>query len=440
LFDRILFRDFAAEVWMQPGVNRENLNDRLAAAYRYQAIRGGISLVLGAGNVSSIAATDALSKLFQESKVVLLKMNPVNDYLGPVFEEAFSPLIEPGYLRIMFGGADAGAYAAHHPLVDDLHITGSIDSHDAIIWGPPGQERARRKAAGVPVLGKPITSELGNVTPWIIVPSPYTDRELDFQAENVAAMIVNNASFNCVAAKMIVTQQGWPDRDRFLDKVDALLANIPPRRAYYPGASERFQQFTGRTPAIADRGALPWTLVRGADPDGDTRLFQEESFVCVAAETALEAGTAEDFLDRVADFVNERLWGTLAAGIMVHPTFRQRPGNEARLQRCIGRLNYGTVAINHWPALAFVMMSCPWGGFPGGTLQNPRSGIGWVHNTYMLDEAEKTVLEGPLTIFPKPFWFPTHRRAHELSEQLLRLYHRPTAWKLPSLILPALGG
>ena len=89
-------------------------------------------------------------------------------------------------------------------LFDAVHVTGSADTHDAIVWGPQGEERRRRLAENDPLLTKPITSELGNVTPWIVVPGEYSERELQFQAENVAAMIANNASFNCIAAKMIV--------------------------------------------------------------------------------------------------------------------------------------------------------------------------------------------------------------------------------------------
>ncbi|MFO0946572.1 MAG: hypothetical protein U1D30_11575 [Planctomycetota bacterium] len=59
-------------------------------------------------------------------------------------------------------------------------------------------------------------------------------------------------------------------------------------------------------------------------------------------------------------------------------------------QRAICDLRFGTVGINYWSALAYAMMSPPWGGFPGGTLEDPKSGIGWVHNTYMLDRAEKS--------------------------------------------------
>jgi acyl-CoA reductase-like NAD-dependent aldehyde dehydrogenase len=435
LFDRLLFGEYSAHVRMLPEVTPENLPDHLAAGFRRR--EPGIALVLGAGNVSGIPATDSLGKLFQDGRVVLLKMNPVNDYLGPIFERAFRAIIEAGALRIVCGGADVGAYATGHPQIDEVHITGSIQSHEAIVWGPPGPERNRRRAARDPLLKKTITSELGNVTPWIIEPGPYTERELDYQAENVAAMVANNASFNCIAAKMVVTHRGWPDRQRFLDKVEAMLSRLPPRKAYYPGAADRFRRFTGRD-IDTTAGTLPWTLLRDARPEREPLLFGEESFTCVFAETALDANDAGDFLDRACDFVNERLTGTLGAGLMIHPQFRCDAANETRLQQALARLRYGTVAINQWPALGYAMMSPPWGGYPGATLEQPSSGIGWVHNTFMLDGIEKTVIAGPLVAWPKPLWFPTHRRADQVARRVLDVYCQPAWWKLPGVFWPAL--
>ena len=115
-------------------------------------------------------------------------MNPVNEYLGGIFAQAFVPLVEAGFLRIIYGGADVGTYAVEHELVDEVHITGSIFSHETIVWGPPGPDRERRKVEGACAAANRITSELGNVTPWIVVPWLYSDRELTFQAENVAAI------------------------------------------------------------------------------------------------------------------------------------------------------------------------------------------------------------------------------------------------------------
>ena len=189
LFDKLVFQGFKAHVWMERGVTRSNLREHMAGYYRRGCVESGIALILGAGNVSSIAPTDAFSKLFHEGKVVLLKMNPVNEYLGPIFERAFSPLIEGGYLRVIYGGVEVGSHAIDHSLVDEVHITGSVYSHETICWGPPGPERERRKAENDPLLKKAISSELGNGTPWGVVPGPYSEKELRFQAENVASSI-----------------------------------------------------------------------------------------------------------------------------------------------------------------------------------------------------------------------------------------------------------
>ncbi len=440
LYDGLLFQGFKSDIWMQSGVTRQNLREHMASYYRQVDKPEGIALVLGAGNVSSIAPLDAFTKLFHEGKVVLLKMNPVNEYLGPIFAKAFRRLIEEGYLRIIYGGADVGSFAINHPLVDEVHITGSIYSHETIVWGPPGPERDRRKAENKPLLQKAITSELGNVTPWIVVPGPYSEKQLRFQAENVAAQMVNNASFNCIATKMIVTWKNWPDRSRFLNMIDDVLAKVPPRKAYYPGAQDRWQQFTGKQPSGCPSGTLPWTLVRDVHKDQTAKFFDEESFTCVCAETALDAASPEEFLDKSVEFANNELWGTLGAGLMVHPAFRKQAGGEARLERAIDRLRYGTVAINHWPALSYGMITPPWGGDPSGTLADPQSGLGWVHNTYMLEGIQKTVLEGPLVVSPKPFWFPTHGNAHVLGRLVVDLLAKPSLLKLPKLLLNALKG
>jgi acyl-CoA reductase-like NAD-dependent aldehyde dehydrogenase len=437
LFDPIVFSGFKATAVLSADTALDDLDHLGSHLKRPQPAK--TVLVLGAGNVSSIPATDAISKIFQEGHVVLLKMNPVNEYLGPIFQRLFARLIDEGYLRIIYGGAEVGAAAVNHPDVDEVHITGSIHSHDAIVWGPPGEERERRKRANDPLLAKPITSELGNVSPWIIVPGPYSESQLRFQAENVAASITNNASFNCVATKVIVTQKGWPQRGRFLELVEEVLAKVPRRKAYYPGARERYSRFAGR-PAPADSDALPWTLVRDADPQLAPQLFCEESFVCVCAEIGLEAASEQEFLKRAVEFANERLWGTLSAAVTVHPSFRRAPGGEATLNAALANLRHGAVGVNHWPALVYAMMSPPWGGYPSGTLADAQSGIGAVHNTFLLAGVQKTILEGPLTIWPKPFWFPSHNSPEPIAWKVLSLYHKPSPWKLPGLMLAALKG
>ena len=67
----------------------------MARAYLDPAgVEPGICAVLGAGNVSSIGPQDVLGKLFAENRVCALKLNPVNAYLGGVFEHAFAAAVE----------------------------------------------------------------------------------------------------------------------------------------------------------------------------------------------------------------------------------------------------------------------------------------------------------------------------------------------------------
>ena len=62
--------------------------------------------------------------MFVENRVVVLKCNPVNDYLAPHWQRAFRALVEGGFLRIVTGDAAAGAYLAGHPDVGHIHMTG----------------------------------------------------------------------------------------------------------------------------------------------------------------------------------------------------------------------------------------------------------------------------------------------------------------------------
>src|SRR3972149_7467544 len=242
LFDKILYPGFRAEVWMQPEVHCHELHQAMASFYRQSQPQGKVTLLLGAGNVSSIGPLDVVYKLFVEGHVCLLKLNPVNDYLGPFIEEAFAYLIQEGYLRLAYGGANVGSYLCEHPGIDEIHITGSAQTHDAIVFGS-GDEGADSKRNNMPRLKKRITSELGNISPVIIVPGKWSEKDLKFQAENIATQLADHAGFNCNAAKVLVTHANWSKREAFLDTLRETLRQIHPRRAYYTGSFNRYSRF-----------------------------------------------------------------------------------------------------------------------------------------------------------------------------------------------------
>lgn len=441
-FDKLL-NQARADVWMQPELRREQLDQNIASFYRQDKPRGKVVLVLGAGNVASIDPTDVVYKMFVQGAVCMLKPNPVNDYLGPFLEEAFAPLVKEGFLRVAYGGGDVGAYLCQHPGIDEIHITGNPRTHDAIVFGT-GPEGAERKRSNRPRINKPITSELGNVGPIIIVPGQWSGSDLKFQAENVATQVANNAGFNCNAARVLITDAGWPQRNAFLDALRETFRGIPPRRAYYPGAADRHARIAqghpnGESLGPSGEGTLPWTMVAGIDPRlQDEICFVEESFCGVIAETSLSATDTAAFLRKAVDFCNDTLFGTLNAGIIVDPETAARLSSS--LDQAIADLRYGSVALNYWPGLNFAWGTTTWGAFPGHTLNDVQSGISVVHNSLMFDKAQKTVLYGPFRLRLKPAWFVTHKTAHRLWPKLARFEAHPRWPSLPSLIWDALRG
>ena len=63
-YDRIFFMGVTAEIWMEPGVTADAMRQTQAEIYHDKNHEGKVALVLGAGNVSSIAPLDILYKLF----------------------------------------------------------------------------------------------------------------------------------------------------------------------------------------------------------------------------------------------------------------------------------------------------------------------------------------------------------------------------------------
>ncbi|MBX5481254.1 MAG: aldehyde dehydrogenase [Myxococcaceae bacterium] len=437
----MLLAKHTAEVYMQPGVTAENLKDHQASFYK-NPHGGRLCVVLGAGNVNSIPPTDAVYKMFVEGTVCVLKMNPVNEYLGPLIERAFKLAIDRGFFAVVYGGADVGRYLVEHPLTDEVHITGSDKTHDLMVWGPPGPERDARKQRNEPLLKKEITSELGNVTPVIVVPGPWSDSELQFQADNIAGMVLNNASFNCNAAKLLTVPKSWPLRGRLLDLVEQSLRKGHVRKAYYPGAEERWKQFTEGRAGVRlvgnpKQGELAWAIIPDVDPaNADDCVFNQEPWCAILSETAVEGDDAPTFLDRAVKFVNERVWGTLAVSLIVHPKTQTEHGEA--VEKAIRDLRYGSVVVNTWAGAVFGLGSTPWGGHPSSTLQNIQSGRGWVHNTYMLEGIEKCVLRAPHKASPISPWFPGHRTVHKLAQKLCDFEMAPSWLKIPGIASTAL--
>jgi aldehyde dehydrogenase (NAD(P)+) len=444
-FERLLLHGFSGEVWLKPGVSATQARGEAGLGELTPALSGGVGLVLGAGNITSIPPLDVLYEIVAHNRAVLLKLNPIMARMMPVYQAALAPLVTAGVLRIVQGGAAEGSYLAHHAGIEHVHITGSAATHDAIVWGT-GSQRAANKKAATPLLKKPITSELGGVSPIIMVPGKWTKRDLRYQAEHVATMRLHNGAYNCIAGQIVVLSADWPQKAAFLEELRSALERSPGRRAWYPGSDDRVADAAAHYPRaqkLADGARL---LVDIQADDDASHLETTESFSPVLGVVEV-AGTGQAFLDAAVATVNADFLGTLGANVLIAPADRKKLG--AGFDSAIAALKYGAIAINSWTGFAFLAAGASWGAFPGHPLDDVQSGIGIVHNALLLDHAERTVVTGPFrpfprsiaggefALFPKPPWFVTARSATRTGELLTRFAQKPSWLKMPGIFAAA---
>ena len=437
VMDGILLSGFTGEVWFEPGVTVQEARRAAGLAQLDPTTPGGVGLVLGAGNVTAIPVLDVLYELLAHNRVVLLKVNPTQDPLVPVFERALAPLIEPGFLRIVRGGGDVGGYLTGHADIAHVHITGAAPTFDAIVWGPStgpkAGETARRRRENRPLLGKPITSELGGVSPIIIVPGRWTDADLRYQAEHVATMRLQNSGHNCIAGQVVILSADWPQREAFLRALENAYDAAPARPVWYPGSEQKLDAAASSYPAARRSGDGSRLLVEIA-PGADAGDVETAEYFAPVLGVVNLAGTGQEFLDAAVRHANEKLVGTLGANVLIDPDTQAALGD--RFEEAIAALRYGAIAVNAWTAFVFLTPTLTWGGFPGATPQRVGSGIGVVHNALLLDRVERSVARGPFrpfprsataalgrgrfSVLPRPPWFVSSRTGAAVSEGLTR--------------------
>jgi acyl-CoA reductase-like NAD-dependent aldehyde dehydrogenase len=410
----------------------------------------GVALVLGAGNVGTITTLDILHMLYSEGSVCVVKMNPVNDYLSPHFGQIFGEFVERGWLRFVHGGADVGGYLAHHDGIDSIHMTGSAATHDAIVWGT-GPDAVERRAAGTPLLTKRMTSELGGVSPMIVVGGRWSDADLHFQAEHIVTSKLNNAGHNCIATQVIVLPESWAQADALLDRVREVIRALPSRPQYYPRAAEKVDSAVAGHESAERLGQGDLcALVPDLSAHGVESLVNDEVFAGAMGVVRLPGATTAEFLANAVAFANDVLPGTLGATVLIDPATARR--DKAALDTAIADLRYGSIGLNAWTGLNFLLGYAPWGAFPGHTLEDIGSGIGFVHNAFLLQDVQKGVawmpfrpmhrsaLNGQLHMSPKPPFFVTNKTAATTVRRLSEFLVSGSPLAIPGIFASALRG
>jgi len=401
-------------------------------------------LVLGAGNQTPVVGLDILHVLVVDNRVVVCKMNPVNEYMGPYLRQALQPLVDAGFVEFVYGAGAQGAALCSHPLVRSVHLTGSAATYDAIVWGG-------KPKVGSPPFTKPVSAELGCVTPY-----------LEYHADTVVSGMVHNAGHNCLKAEILVTDAEWPQREAFLAAIRRKLAATSTRVAYYPGSGKKAGAFKSRFPDAEEIGGatvtagngevhaapsgqekedsrrLPWMLK--ADLRPEQAALDEEFWCGVLQEVALPGcgGDASKFLTAAVPFANDKCWGTLSCAVIAHPATQK--AHKEEFEAAIAALRYGTICINVPGIVGFALTKLSWGGFPGSTPADIGSGNCRVHNTLLYDHVEKSVVRGPWRYHPFPFWSVSNRNLEATAKASMRFMAAPSLLTMLPLVPKAVLG
>ena len=406
-----------AKVYFNKSMSFDDINKFRGFSKRYD-IDPSITLVLGAGNYSSIPYLDVLYHLITRRSVILLKLNPVNDYLKPVFEKVFQNFIERGYLIVSTGNLNESKYMANHPGISHIHLTGSDKTFEDIVYGRQLNDN-ERKLKSLPKLNtKKITSELGNVTPFIIHPGNWTTSDIKYQARKIVTGKLNNNGFNCIAAQVVVLPDGWGQTDTLIKYIKFYMNKAKDRNAYYPESIERLNKLEKDKSyeRVNNLSCVTPHLTREIKAYNKYEL--DEVWSSALYFKRIEYSSPEDYSSRAINYCNKELWGNLGVSIIMKD--HNRKLNSHILKNYIENLNYGTVVINEWAAIGYIIPQLPWGGFPGNKDNDIQSGQSIVHNSMLFESPLKGVVQTKFRIsrFIDPPWFITNRKARRLFKNL----------------------
>ena len=426
--EKLLFPFLEGEVRFGKNLSFEQINEFRGFANRFKNNKSKITLILGAGNVSSIPVLDALFHMIAYKSVIYMKLNPVNDYLLPIFTQVFEPFISRGYMIITEGDMEASKYLTQHEGFHHTHLTGSNFTYENIVYGKILNDKERSVKTLPKVNKKPITTELGNVTPIIVHPGNWSRSEIKHQAKKIVTAKLNNSGFNCIAAQVIVLPKDWKHTQKLKDDILFYLKKVGDTTSYYPGASENLDQLleTENYEQINNLSCNTPFLV--SDLDLEKEYANKEVWSTALYFKEIPYTSNENFCSNSIEYVNNELWGNLGVTVLIKN--HKKKTNQSILNDYVENLKYGTVAINEWSALGFVIPTLPWGGYPGNKDNDIQSGQGYVHNSLLFESPQKGVVYSRFRLSPiiDPPWFVTNKKAHRIFKNLT--YYQATKSKI----------
>jgi hypothetical protein len=420
--DKIIAMGVKGAIHLKPNTRVEKLSD-YQFVYEDPTFPGGVSLVLASGNYAHLTFFDIFHKLIMEKNVVLVKISPVKKYMLEILNAVFKPFIDIGVLRVIQGDRAVCHYAAHHPLVDNLHMTGSHKTLEALMYGD-GEEGIKNKKNDHRLLNIPMTGELGCVTPIIIVPGEWSDRQFHYQAKNIISMLGFNSGFSCCAPRVLIMPKGWDGSVKLMQLIRHYMKEMPIASNYYPGTNETIQLLESKYPTLEkigphDEKHQPWMLVANIDLEQDLEqykyLFENEIWAAFMCQASLPCNSVDSYLMAAVEFANAKLWGTLSATIIIDKKTQKKLEKTGSLTQAIQKLHYGIVTVNLFSGHVNSAGLLPWGGYPASSYTDIQSGNVYVNNLMMLKNVEKSVVWAPFYLRPDSPSFITNKKLLALA-------------------------
>ena len=338
----------------------------------------GIIAVSGAGNYSS--SLEMVKAMFWENCAVVHKPHRLNEATDRVWEKIFQPLVDVGALS--FCDAADGRALTQDPRLSKIYFTGGTSTAKAIMNATDTE----------------LVSECGGNNPCIIVPGdrPWTKREIQHQAVQIATMGKLNGGAVCGRPQTIITSKHWPQREEFLAALKKAIAEeTPAAGTYYPGSDKVVAAFKKNHPDAVtlepEHGNFEsgeFLLITGVAEDA--YAVTHEAFCQIFDEVPLDVpANAPAFLPKAVEFCNTKLWGTLGSAILIDDDTKKT--HRAVLDQAVTDMEYGGIAINTMPPLIFLSPYLTWGGNEEGKAFV--SGHGNFGNLLNYENVEKSIIE-----------------------------------------------
>ena len=434
--EKLLFPFITADMHFSKNMSKSDIINSRGFGTRL-GFKNGISLILGAGNVSSIPLLDTIYDMVVNRHCILLKLNPVNEYLKPVFEKVFENFISRGFMVVTTGDINVSSYMTAHSGITNMHLTGSDKTYENIVYGSTLNEKDKGKKTLSKKNRKPFTTELGNVTPFIIHPGKWSTSEIKFQARKIVTAKLNNNGFNCIAAQVIVLPKNWKQSQQLVEAIKKQLATEKDRLAYYPNSTETLKRLKSNKTIFQENDLTCATPHLTKDLDLNDYYEKNEVWSSTLFFKYLEHDNDLDYVNKAISYVNQDVWGNLGVAVLIKKHDSKKVKDITK--NYVDNLKYGTIAINEWPALGFIIPTMPWGGYPGNKDSDIQSGQGYVHNAYFFESPLKGVLYSKFKLpIVDPVWFTSNKKGSKVFKYLTYYQIENSKINLIKLIFSAL--